>query len=339
MILCVISHDRRCQPRGNTWATLRQRLPGYRRHRKSHVYRCSSQIRILTQYQINHWRTDHDRLHLPPWSWTVADCSVGVAVVDAADWWRDKTMVGSVGQGRYRAVVDQAELWQQRIPALVDQTEAGCRRSPAVVGRAPVLSPPTGSILVVVSVGGPGPRMMSESPEAAVPGPPSCPDRRLHQLTGQARTLPHREAQKVPVVRVLPGTPESAGLARQLAREFLGDAHQDADVVVLIVSELVTNAVTHSKSAQPGGTLTVSLCGGSDGLFVQVRDDGGPSGQWETTLPGTAAEHGYGLLLVDALSDSWGTACDADGRVTWCRVRGEYGTPGRHRAPGQRVVP
>lgn len=145
--------------------------------------------------------------------------------------------------------------------------------------------------------------------------------------------LPRRDAQSLPLARVLPGTPESAGLARQLARDFLGDAHPDADTVVLIVSELVTNALTHSRSGLPGGTLTISLCSGNDGVFVQVRDDGSPSGQWETTAPGVAAEHGYGLLLVDALADSWGTAHDRQGRVTWCRVRGA------NRAPGQRLVP
>jgi anti-sigma regulatory factor (Ser/Thr protein kinase) len=175
--------------------------------------------------------------------------------------------------------------------------------------------------------------MMSDTPDAARPRPPSCPDHRLGGRAGQAQTLPRRVAPTVPVARVLPGAPESAGLARQLAREFLGEAHPDADVVTLIVSELVTNAVVHSRSGQPGGTLTVSLCNGDDGILVQVRDDGGPARRWQTTAPAGAAEHGYGLLLVAALADSWGTACDDQGRVTWCRVRGKHGTA------GQRVVP
>jgi anti-sigma regulatory factor (Ser/Thr protein kinase) len=180
-----------------------------------------------------------------------------------------------------------------------------------------------------------GPGMTPDRPEAAAPRLPSCPDRRLQLWPGQRRDrmLPRRDPQNLPLARVLPGTPESAGLARQLARDFLGEAHPDAETVVLIVSELVTNAVIHSRSGLPGGNLTISLCTGEDGVFVQVRDDGGPSGQWETTAPGLAAEHGYGLLLVDALADSWGTACDRHGRVTWCRVRGPS------RSPGQRVVP
>ncbi len=233
--------------------------------------------------------------------------------------------MGAAGQGWDTAVVDQAK--------------PGCRAPDAVVDRPPAWRRSTGQILVVglplLAAGGPRPRMMPDSPEAAVPRSPSCPDRRLRRWSEQshARTLPQREAQHLPTARVLPGTPESAGLARQLAREFLGEAHPDADVVVLIVSELVTNAVTHSKSGQPGGTLTVSLCNGDDGVFVQVRDDGGAAGRWQSATPGSASEHGYGLLLVDVLADSWGTACDAHGRVTWCRVRAS------HRTPGQGVVP
>ena len=91
----------------------------------------------------------------------------------------------------------------------------------------------------------------------------------------------------------------------------------------LVVSELVTNAIVHSKSGAPGGTVTVALCPGPGGILVQVRDDGGPSEPRLTSVaadPGNDAERGYGLLLVDALADRWGSISSPDGRITWCRI-------------------
>jgi anti-sigma regulatory factor (Ser/Thr protein kinase) len=98
------------------------------------------------------------------------------------------------------------------------------------------------------------------------------------------------------------------------------------DTALLLLSELVTNSVRHSRSGQPGGTVTVVVCAGSDGVLIQVRDGGGPA---EPRLlnagrsGAVAAEHGYGLLLVSALAHNWGTMTTRSGRVTWCRVTGE----------------
>jgi anti-sigma regulatory factor (Ser/Thr protein kinase) len=181
-----------------------------------------------------------------------------------------------------------------------------------------------------VLVGAPRQAVMADMPDPRSPRPPSCPDRRLPGV--HAQMLSRRAPLGVPLVRVLAGTPDSAGKARRLARDFLGEGHPDADTVALIVSELVTNAVTHSRSGAAGGSVTISLCGGDAGVLVQVRDDGGPSGRWVSSAPGTAAEHGYGLLLVDALADSWGTSSGPHGRVTWCRVKGQSRVPGQNRS-------
>jgi anti-sigma regulatory factor (Ser/Thr protein kinase) len=108
-----------------------------------------------------------------------------------------------------------------------------------------------------------------------------------------------------------------------MALQLLGDGHPAADAVQLVVSELVTNAIVHSKSGAPGGTVTIALCPGPSGLLVQVRDDGGPSEPRLASFaadPGRSAEQGYGLLLVDALADRWGSISSPDGRITWCRI-------------------
>lgn len=144
--------------------------------------------------------------------------------------------------------------------------------------------------------------------------------------------LPRRVPLPAPVFRVLPGVPQSAKAARTLTRELLGAGHPAAHTVMLLVSELVANAVLHSRSGLPGGTVTVGLSCGPAGVLIQVRDDGGPE---EPRLPADrqvaagaqncldGASHGYGLVLVAALADTWGTAATREGRVTWCRLAAE----------------
>jgi serine/threonine-protein kinase RsbW len=133
---------------------------------------------------------------------------------------------------------------------------------------------------------------------------------------------------RAPLLRVLPGTPQAASTARQLAVQLLGASHPAADTVLLLISELVSNAIVHSRSGVPGGTLTLALCPGAAGVLIQVCDGGGPSEPCLSAIPADGAEHGYGLLLVDALADSWGTLSSPEGRVTWCRVGG--GALGHH---------
>jgi len=142
----------------------------------------------------------------------------------------------------------------------------------------------------------------------------------------RASTLPppapdtFRRPAREPLLRVLPGTAESASAARLMARQLLGDSDPAAETVMLLVSELVTNAIVHSQSGAPGGTVTVALCPVSSGVLVQVRDDGGSSEPCLAEIGTGGAEHGFGLRLVDALADSWGTISGPDSRVTWCRV-------------------
>jgi anti-sigma regulatory factor (Ser/Thr protein kinase) len=130
---------------------------------------------------------------------------------------------------------------------------------------------------------------------------------------------------RAPVLRVLPGTPQAVGDARRIARQLLGTEHPATETAMLLLSELVTNSVMHSRSGEPGGSVTIALCSGPAGILIQVRDDGGPSEPRVSAVAADGAEHGYGLLLVDVLAERWGTISSPDGRITWCRVTG--GTP------------
>jgi anti-sigma regulatory factor (Ser/Thr protein kinase) len=125
---------------------------------------------------------------------------------------------------------------------------------------------------------------------------------------------------RAPMLAVLPGTPQSVSAARQMARQVLGDEHPATQTTMLLVSELVTNSVMHSRSGEPGGSVTIALCSGPAGILIQVSDDGGPSEPCVSAISADGAEHGYGLLLVDLLAERWGTISSPDGRITWCRV-------------------
>ncbi|NYJ36380.1 anti-sigma regulatory factor (Ser/Thr protein kinase) [Nocardiopsis aegyptia] len=76
----------------------------------------------------------------------------------------------------------------------------------------------------------------------------------------------------------------------------------------LILSELATNAVHHTRSGLPEGRFAVRLLVRSDRLRLEVRD-GGPLGNVHPLRRSTSdplAEHGRGLVLVDSFAARWG---------------------------------
>jgi len=84
----------------------------------------------------------------------------------------------------------------------------------------------------------------------------------------------------------------------------------DAEIVV---TELVENAVRHSRSACD---VTVELA--SDTLTIGVGDRGRRPPRLQRPAPLTAG--GRGLLLVDRISRRWGYAPTWDGKVVWADV-------------------
>ncbi|SDT77241.1 Anti-sigma regulatory factor (Ser/Thr protein kinase) [Streptomyces sp. TLI_053] len=124
----------------------------------------------------------------------------------------------------------------------------------------------------------------------------------------------------MPWIARFPGVPESAGAARKLVRDALGDHPRVADAE-LIVSELVTNSVLHSKSGRPGGSVWVEVRRSADTVWIDVADEGGRDGLPLHRAPDEAADFGRGLTLVDALADSWGAHNDGDDfRSVWAQL-------------------
>ena len=122
--------------------------------------------------------------------------------------------------------------------------------------------------------------------------------------------------------RSFPGEPPLVSQARSWIAGFL-PACAPLDDLLILASELSSNAVTHTRSGQPGGQFTVEVTWSPESARVVVGDQG--SQEIPATVSSTGdqvacLESGRGLLLVDALSAAWGIAGDADARWLWAEV-------------------
>ncbi|OLT24693.1 hypothetical protein BJF83_23960 [Nocardiopsis sp. CNR-923] len=105
-------------------------------------------------------------------------------------------------------------------------------------------------------------------------------------------------------------TPSQVSAARRWVRTVTRLPGEDADVLELLLSELVTNALEHTASGQ-GGHFTVTLAYlDNKGIRLAVTD-AGPRHGAAPTIPHVnevdpGLEHGRGLALVERLSRRWG---------------------------------
>ncbi len=115
----------------------------------------------------------------------------------------------------------------------------------------------------------------------------------------------------------LPKDLASVPRARWFTRDRLDQWNCGVSVsdTLVVVSELVANAVTHTNSACQ---LRLSL--GSTAVRVEVLDDG--VGTPEPQPPSASRESGRGLHLINALTTAWGIEMvpqDA-GKVVWAEL-------------------
>jgi anti-sigma regulatory factor (Ser/Thr protein kinase) len=116
----------------------------------------------------------------------------------------------------------------------------------------------------------------------------------------------------------LPRTVASPAQARREVTRFAADhdVSTRADVALLVLSELVTNAVLHG--AEP---IQASVSCDDDALRIEVFDGDrntselGPVGARGGGQPG-----GRGLQIVASLSRSWGITTHDDGKTVWAEV-------------------
>lgn len=125
----------------------------------------------------------------------------------------------------------------------------------------------------------------------------------------------------VPEVRVdLPPDLTAAREARATTRRVLPRWRLGAllDPVLLVVSELVGNAVRHGR---PPVDLTLTRA--ARGVRVDVHDEN-PAAPATVASAAETAESGRGMFLVDAVAAESGvTQIEGDGKVVWARVDAE----------------
>ncbi len=156
------------------------------------------------------------------------------------------------------------------------------------------------------------------------PASPACDTSgaRSNERVGQAAALqlarpPLPPAWLMIASLIMDGRPDQVRTARQFISRALGDEHPRAGDALLLGSELVTNAVVHSRSRLPGGAVLVVVAQSPRTVQILVTDDGsadrqprvaGIPGTVPRPVPGAApgSESGNGLLLVEALADGWG---------------------------------
>jgi anti-sigma regulatory factor (Ser/Thr protein kinase) len=132
-----------------------------------------------------------------------------------------------------------------------------------------------------------------------LPSPPLVP--------GPSAVTEHLELDPVPA---------SVGVARRFVRGLLdsqGDVDEDTlDTLLLLASELVTNAILHAHTP-----VELGVCVDGGRALVCVAD------RMPDSEPLTPRDHsrdrpgGRGLALVADLSDDWGTTAFTGGKTVW----------------------
>lgn len=118
----------------------------------------------------------------------------------------------------------------------------------------------------------------------------------------------------IPRARTFAGSPEEIRNVRHFVRRLV-EGCPVADDVILLVSELATNAVRHTASGLDG-TFCVLVRAVDGQVRVEVHDLG------SDTTPavrhtGSPGESGAGLAVVESIADRWGFHGSQLGRVVW----------------------
>ncbi|MET9762585.1 SpoIIE family protein phosphatase [Streptomyces sp. NPDC006372] len=163
--------------------------------------------------------------------------------------------------------------------------------------------------------------------EALAAADPSDPGRMADALLGDAGRreddvallLLRYDGMRVRPVRsgwVVWRLPDAVMHARRFSARTLRswDVVAEADTILLVVSELVTNALVHTQ-----GAVRVELTLAADRVRVTVSDSS-PRAPAKPVVVDWESTGGRGLFLVEAMSTAWGSVPVGGGKQVWSEV-------------------
>jgi len=136
----------------------------------------------------------------------------------------------------------------------------------------------------------------------------------LHWVRTPA-TFTKRDSRPSSASVALPNRADAPGMARQFVRDTLATSglNGGGEVVELLTSEVVTNAVRHADS-----NMQVRVIRQPSSVRVEVDDDSYELPELRSL--DAAAEHGRGILLIESLATEWGVDFRDAGKTVWFEV-------------------
>lgn len=118
------------------------------------------------------------------------------------------------------------------------------------------------------------------------------------------------------------GVPRAGIVARQKVRDRNGAFPASLrDDLLLLLTELVTNAVRHSGMG-PEQSVSVALSWREGRVRTEVGDPGRTFTRAQAR-PARSESGGMGLIIVDRLAQRWGVTRTPTGTSVWCEIGAE----------------
>jgi anti-sigma regulatory factor (Ser/Thr protein kinase) len=117
---------------------------------------------------------------------------------------------------------------------------------------------------------------------------------------------------------LLPDGADAPAVARTYLNEHAGWlAPNLLDDALIVVSEIVTNAINYGRPA-----ITLCLRSHPPSVGVEIHDTGARLPRPPTTAPAASEPNGRGLLIVNALARHWGVieSSPPPGKTVWFEI-------------------
>jgi anti-sigma regulatory factor (Ser/Thr protein kinase) len=119
---------------------------------------------------------------------------------------------------------------------------------------------------------------------------------------------------------LLPPAPPSPSTAREIVRSVSPPLSADAsDAVLLMTSEIVTNALRHGRP-QSAQEIVLRVERGPHNVRIEVVNDGPVFVPEPPFQPNADRDGGYGLYIVNRLASAWGVEPEGDRTRVWFEV-------------------